>query len=182
MAMDRRSALAAVGVVSGLQLSGCAARSRSPSADRYCYQARAQSRSRPTCTPGPVPDSATDAQAKRFEAVPGGLVVYVVRHRWGDAVNVVNVGIDRGPRVATVPSSLVRLVIPPGTHRLAFDWRKGQGDIEIKGQGGQVLFVELIGSLWFWNEWYRLEMGEPSIQERALKSRLVADVKVGDDE
>lgn len=45
-----------------------------------------------------------------------------------------------------------------------------------------MLFVELIGSLWFWNEWYRLEMADASIRDRAIKSRLVADVKVAGSE
>lgn len=51
--------------------------------------------------------------------------------------------------------------------------------LDVRGDAGQVVFVELIGSLWFWNEWYRLEMGDSSIRDRAMKSRLVADVKVG---
>lgn len=66
----------------------------------------------------------------------------------------------------------------PGAHRLAFNWAKGHGDLEVRGAAGQVIFVDLVGSLWFWNEWYRLDIGEPSIQARALKSRLVADLRV----
>lgn len=121
-----------------------------------------------------------DARAKRFEAVPGSLVVFVVRHRWADTVNVVNLGIDEVAPVATVPASLVRLVLAPGAHRLKFEWRKGKGEMEVRGDAGQALFVDLVGSLWAWNEWYRLEQGEPSIRDRAFKCRLVADVKVGE--
>lgn len=129
-----------------------------------------------------MPDLSADARAKKFEVVPGSLVVYVVRRRWGDAVNVVNVGVDNGALVATTPASFVRLVLTPGAHRLSFEWKKGRGDLEVRGEAGQVLFVELIGSLWFWNEWYRLELADTSIRDRAMKSRLVADVKVAGNE
>lgn len=177
--MDRRSVLTALATGCGLQLSGCAGTPRGEPDGRYCYRSHARPRSRLTCTLGPVPDAATEERAKRFEAVPAGTVIYVVRHRWGDTVNLVNLTVDGGTPVTTTPGSLVRYVVKPGGHRLAFDWKKGKGDIEVRGEAGQVLFVELIGSLWFWNEWYRLEMGEPSIRDRALKSRLIADMDVG---
>lgn len=177
--MRRRVAIAGVLTIGGLQLSGCAERPLRPPDDRYCFHAMKRSGSKPTCTPGPVPDLAVDAKAKLFEPVPGSLVVYVVRRRWGDTAYAVNVAVDGGALVATTPASLVRLVVAPGIHRLSFEWKKGKGELDLRGDAGQVLFVELIGSLWFWNEWYRLEMGDSSVRDRALKSRLVADVKVG---
>lgn len=178
MTMGRRSALAALLMVGGLQLSGCAVRPRWEPDGRYCYRVHAHPRNRLTCTPGPVPDAAAEERAKRFEAVPARLVVYVVRHHWGDVVNLVNLTIDGGASVATTPASLVRFVAEPGVHRLAFDWKKGRGDLEVRGQAGQVLFVALVGSLWFWDESYRLETSAPSIRDRALKSRLVADLNL----
>ena len=95
-------------------------------------------------------------------------------------MNVVNLAVDGGALVATTPASLVRWVVPPGAHRLAFEWKKGTGDLELRGDAGQVLFVDLVGSLWLWNESYRMEIGGPSSRDKALKSRLVADVKVGE--
>jgi len=178
--MRRRVAIAGALTIGGLQLSGCAARPLRPPDDRYCFNAMTRSGSKPSCTPGPVPDIAADAKAKLFEPVPGSLVVYVVRRRWGDTVNVVNLAVDGGALVATTPASLVRWVVPPGGHRLAFEWKKGKGDLELRGDAGQVLFVDLVGSLWLWNESYRMEIGGPSSRDKALKSRLVADVKVGE--
>lgn len=180
--MDRRIAIAGLVAIAGPPLSGCAGMPRKPPDDRYCFQVKTHAGSRPTCTPGPVPDLSADAHAKKFEVVPGSLVVYIVRQRWGDAVNVVNVGVDGEALVATTPASFIRLVLAPGAHRLGFEWKKGRGDLEVRGEAGQVLFVELIGSLWFWNEWYRLEMADASIRSRAMKSRLVADVKVAGNE
>lgn len=175
----RRVAIVSVLSLGSLQLAGCAERPLRPPDDRYCFRAKTRSGSKPTCTPGPVPDLAADEKAKRFEPVPGSLVVYVVRRRWGDAAYVVNVTMDGGELVGTTPASFVRLVVPPGLHKLSFEWKKGRGVLDVRGDAGQVVFVELIGSLWFWNEWYRLEMGDSSIRDRAMKSRLVADVKVG---
>ena len=163
-------------------MSGCAERPLKPPDDRYCFRVKTKTGSKPTCTPAAVPDLAADAQAKKFEPVPGSLVVYLVRRRWGDVVNVVNVGVDGGALGATTPASFVRLILTPGSHRLGYEWKKGKGDLELRGDAGQVLFVELIGSLWFWNEWYRLEMADASIRDRAIKSRLVADVKVAGSE
>ena len=175
--MDRRSTLASVALASSWLVSGCASAPRSLPVNRDCFRVRA-ARLRQACTSGPIPDAAIDAQAKRFEPVPGRLAIYVVRHRWGDYVNVEQVGLVGGPMVSTVPLSLVRLVVAPGVHRLAFNWAKGHGELGVRGEAGQVLWVELVGSLWIWNEWYRLEAGDSSLRARALKSRLVADVNV----
>jgi hypothetical protein len=174
--MDRRSVIVSSAALGSLVLSGCASTPRTPLNDRHCYWARTRSRSKPTCTAGPIPDLAADERAKRFEPVPGRLVIYVVRHRWGDTVNMVRVGMMGGALVSTTPASMVRLVVPPGGHRLVFEWAKGQGSLDVRGEAGQVLFVELVGSLWFWNEYYRFETGESSLRDRALKCRLVADV------
>lgn len=177
IAMHRRSALVSLGAASSWLVSGCTSVPGAVLNDRYCFRTQT-TRFRPACTPGPIPDAATDTLAKRFEPVPGRLVIYVVRHRWGDYVNVVQVGFVGGRMVSTVPLSLVRLVAAPGVHRLAFSWAKGNGELEVRGEAGQVLLVDLVGSLWIWNEWYRWETGDPSIRERALKSRLVADLSL----
>ncbi len=177
---NKRIAMMGLAVLVGLQLSGCAQPHRNAPDYRYCYHAKTHSGSRPTCTPGPVPDLSADAKAKQFAPVPQRLVVYVVRNRWGDAVNVVNLAVDGGTQSATTPASMVRLVMAPGAHRLTFEWKKGRGDLEIHGVAGQVLFVDLVGSLWFWNESYRLEIGGAASRDKAAKSRLVADVRVGE--
>jgi len=79
----------------------------------------------------------------------------------------------------TVPASFVRFVTAPGPACLTFQWAKGSGELVVQGEAGQVVFVDLVGSLWFWNENYRLEPGDLHSKERVLKSRLVADVEVG---
>lgn len=175
--MNRRTALASV-ALGCAALAGCAGVSPVVPDDRYCFRTHGPTGNKSICTPGPVPDEAADAQAKRFEPEPGKLTIFVVRRHWGDSLNVVRVGVAGEQMVPTVPASLVKMVVAPGGHRLVFDWAKGSGDLAIHGEAGQVLFVDLVGSLWIWNEWYRLELGEPSIRAQALKSRLVADVRL----
>ena len=177
--MHRRIFLAGSMAFGAPLLSGCASPPRDLSENAYCYHAHGRPRTQTTCAPLSIPSLAADEAAKRFAPVPGQLVVYVVRHRVGDTVNTVHVG-AAGDRLApTVPASMVRLVMPPGSHRLLFDWKKGAGELSILGSAGQVLFVELVGDLWLWSERYRLVMAEPSIRHRALISRLVADLTVG---
>lgn len=177
--MYRRAFLAGYASLGIPLLSGCAGPQREFSDDGYCFRAHGRPRTEVTCTPQPIPSLAADEEAKRFTPVPDQVVVYIVRHRIGDTVNTVHVGAAGDRFVPTVPASMVRLLMPPGAHRLLFDWKKGSGELSILGSAGQVLFVELVGELWLWSERYRLVVAEPSIRHRALISRLVADLKVG---
>ena len=178
--MDRRAVLAWMSCDTGsLLLPGCASFLRGRSVGPQCYRARNGPGIKAICTPEAVPDEEAESRAKRFEPVAGQLTIYLVRHRWGDAANRVKVGIAGERLVTTIPASLIRIAVPPGKHLLVFNWAKGHGVLQVQGDAGQVLFVDLVGSLWIWNEWYRLEMGDPSFRDRAMKSRLVADVKLG---
>ena len=171
--------LIVVGAVGGaaLLLAGCANKPlRSANADgSYCFRVNCKSR-RKTCTPQAVPDIAVDAQAKAFQADANALTVYVVRKRWADAVNVVELSVD-GRRVAsTVPNSFVRFKLAPGSHRIAALWQGESIEQEIAGVDGQLVVVELIGSVWAWASNYKLEVGAfESGRLRVQSSRLVAD-------
>lgn len=79
---------------------------------------------RAVCTPEPVPSATAEADAKRFEATPGVLTVYVVRSAWVDAVRPLTVSVDGDSQLGTLPRSLIRLRPPPGTHQLAFEWNE----------------------------------------------------------
>src|SRR4029434_532416 len=84
VAMNRRTVIACLATIAGPLLSGCAERPLKPPDDRSCCELKTKTVSKPMCTPAAVPDLAADAQAKKFEPVPGSLVVYLVRRRWGD--------------------------------------------------------------------------------------------------
>ena len=75
-----------------------------------------------TCTAAPVPSLNADAQAKQFAPDPNALTVYVVRRNWGDGRNFVKVQADDGATVETLPNTMVRYRLKPGSHTIAFDF------------------------------------------------------------
>jgi hypothetical protein len=126
-----------------------------------------------------VPPAAVEAQAKRFEGRPDALTLYIVRKRWGDAVNRVSVSIDDRTSVITIPESLVRITAAPGTHQLAAEWAGKAQTVSVTGAAGQVRFVQLIGFLGPFKDEYRWEdLDEAGARKRAFASKLIADVDV----
>ncbi|KQP13313.1 hypothetical protein [Pseudorhodoferax sp. Leaf267] len=161
-------------------MAGCAAL---PAPDRsveavHCYQSRVDRYRKGPCTTAPVPSLNADAQAKRFEADPLLLTVYVVRQSWGDGANVLSVEVDGGPAIETLPDSMVRLRLGPGQHALVFTFEGQRREARVAGSGGDVRFVRLAGTAWAWGSAYKWA-SEPQIdiQKRAARTRLVADVK-----
>lgn len=175
----RRSVLTGLLAAGLVPLAGCMSKPVRPanSDGTYCHAIGKWHSRKLTCTTAPIPSEQAEAQAKRFEAAAGLLTVYVVRKRWGDARNVVRLTADLGPAIVTVPESFVRLRLKPGAHKLVADWDEGRAALDITGTAGEVLFVELIGSVWSWGSSYRLESGDPGeSRTRALGLRMVADV------
>jgi len=177
--LSRRWVLGALAAAT-VPLAGCATRPlRSANADgTYCFR-RGRVRGHPpaACTPTKIPPGSVEAEAKRFEPAPDRLTLYVVRKRWGDSENVVRIASDGAAWVITVPESFARLRLAPGSHQLTAHWSDATTALQISGQPGEVLYVELIGSTWAWGSTYRLELGDPrTVRARAADLRLVADV------
>ena len=176
---QRRNLLIGLAAVGLVPLAGCMTKPVRPAnADgTYCFAIGKSYSRKLTCTTAPIPSEQVETAAKRFEAAPDRLTVYVVRKRWGDVRNAVRLTPDLGPAIVTVPESLVRLRLKPGLHTLAADWDEGRASIDIAGAAGEVVFVELAGSVWSWGSSYRLERGEPTeSRARAAPLRVVADV------
>ena len=109
---------ASVVVVVGL-LAGCATPpAPDPTAEvPYCHKTN---KGRViACTAAPVPSLNADAQAKQFAADPNALTVYVVRRNWSDGRNFVKVQVDDGAPVETLPDTMVRYRLKPGSHSIA---------------------------------------------------------------
>ena len=175
----RRGVLTGLLVAGLTPLAGCMNKPLRPANTdgTYCYSVGKSLRRNETCTTAPIPTMQAEAEAKRFEPSPGLLTVYVVRKRWGDAKNVVRLTPNQGSAVTMVPESFVRLRLTPGTNKLAAAWDEGNTALEVTGKAGEVVFVELIGSVWSWGSSYRLEQGSAAAsRERALGLRLVADI------
>lgn len=174
----RRTLLLAVGA-SALLTTGCMTKPlRSANADgTYCSRFGKSYRPTLTCTSTPIPSEKVEADAKRFEPTPGKLTVYLVRKRWADAQNVVRVSADGAAAVDTVPESFARWRLPAGSHRLTVTWPQGSAGLEITGAAGEVVFVEVIGTVLSWGSNYRLERGDAAeSRQRMVPLRLVADV------
>ncbi len=163
----------AIGV---LALSGCACPWERPArADgTYCYVLGKVRNS--VCTVQTVPSIDADRQAKRFQPDEQAFTLYVVRYRWADASRRVPVTIDTGSEVTTVPGSMVRLRLKPGTHRLSFTWQ-GETKVQtVEGRAGDVQFIQLVVSSWSWSRTCEWDSAHPDdARARALKTRLVAD-------
>lgn len=176
---ERRGVLTGLLVVGLTPLAGCMSiPPRSANQDgTYCHAAGNSLRRKETCTTAPIPSLQVEAEAKRFEPTAGLLTVYVVRKRWGDTRNEVRLTTGLGTTAMTVPESLVRMRLKPGTHRLVAEWGESSTSLDFSGVAGEVLFVELIGSVWSWSSNYRLERGDPTASRaRAAPLRLVADL------
>lgn len=179
MNLARRRAMLFLVGSSALLTAGCMTKPLRPAnADgSYCFRIGKSYRPTLTCTSAPIPSEQIEADAKRFEPTPGKLTVYLVRKRWGDAKNLVRVGSDGVPAVELVPESFARWRLPAGSHRLSVTWAEGSAHLDVTGAAGEVVFVEVIGSVWVWGSNYRLERGDAAESRRRAETlRLVADV------
>ncbi len=164
-------------LASGALLAGCATPPPpDPAAELpHCYKTN---KGRViACTKLPAPSLNADAEAKRFAPDPKVLTVYVVRRNWGDGRNFVKVQADSGPAVETLPDTMVRLKLRPGTHTIAFEFEGARQSKSVEGKAGDVRFVRIDGVVWSWKSTYEwADEPEEKIRERARKARLVADL------
>lgn len=129
------------------------------------------------CTAAPVPSLNADAQAKQFAADPNALTVYVVRRNWSDGRNFVKVQVDDGAAVETLPDTMVRYRLKPGSHSIAFEAEGQRSVLNVAGKASEVRFVRIDGVVWAWKSTFSWATeSEDSIRKRALKARLIADV------
>ena len=177
-ATPRRLVLMALGATA-LGASGCMTKPLRPvNADgTYCHSIGKSFRPTRTCTPTAVPSDFVEAEAKRFDADPAALTLYILRRRWGDALLVVPVTVDSLASAATIPESLVRVRLAPGAHKVSTKWTGQTIEIAIEGRAGDLRAVELIGSEWPWGASFRWASAQiAEIKTRAQVSKLVADL------
>ena len=131
------------------------------------------------CTKAPVPSLNADVQAKQFVPDPNALTVYVVRRNWADGRLFVNVQADGGAAVDTLPNTMVRYKLKPGSHTIAFDFEGQRQSAAVQGKAGEVRFVRIDGNVSVWKSSFTWASdSEDSIRERALKARLIADLTI----
>lgn len=178
MNLRRFAALVFFGAMAAL-LSGCATPPARPvEADgTYCFRIGKSYRPKLTCTALPVPSDVIEADAKRFESTPDAGTLYIVRRRWSDKANRVPVFVDDQPAVLTIPDSMVRVRLRPGNHQVVIEWEAKRYVKSVNARAGEVLFVEVDGSVWSWGSTYMwAEPDADGARKRAFRSKLVADV------
>ncbi|MGE5525714.1 MAG: hypothetical protein ACM3SS_18510 [Rhodospirillaceae bacterium] len=88
----------------------------------------------------PLPPSPQDIEAKRFEAVPGQSVIYVVRAYPDASYEGATLWLDDRVMGSTFPGTYFRWVVPPGRHRIA-GYAGDSGNIVLDTAPGRVYFV-----------------------------------------
>ena len=116
------------------------------------------------------------AAARRVEPSPNGLTIYVVRDRWTDARHLVPIDID-GRTAQTLPMSFVRAQLPPGRHTVRLSFEGVTSAIDVEGRAGDIVVVDLAGSVWSWASSFRWEPAVRSgMVERLRRLRLTGEI------
>jgi hypothetical protein len=87
-----------------------------------------------------MPSSPEDVQAKRFEAVPGRAVVYVVRSPL-DSQEISGLVLGESGQIGTQPGTYYRWEVGPGTHRVAGSGPANES-VTLNAAPGGVYFLE----------------------------------------
>jgi hypothetical protein len=103
----------------------------------------------------------------------------VVRRNWADGRNFVTVQGDSAAGVETLPNTMVRFRFKPGRHTVAFEFDGQRQTTTVEGRAGEMRLVRIEGVVWSWKSSYSwVTEPESATRERALKSRLVADLLI----
>lgn len=160
-----------------LAAAGCAAPGPQDPDLRSPYCAKTNKGRVYACTSKAVPSLREDAEAKRFSPEPGSFTVSVVRSSWSDRRNVVAVRANDAPAVETLPDTMVRFRLKPGTHQLALAFDGQERWLTVSGGAGEAQQLLLKGDIWAGSSSYAWLPGADSqAREKAMNTRLVADV------
>jgi hypothetical protein len=133
------------------------------------------------CATPPAPDPTAEVpychKTNKGRVIACTLTVYVVRRNWSDGRNFVKVQVDDGAAVETLPDTMVRYRLKPGSHSIAFEAEGQRSVLNVAGKASEVRFVRIDGVVWAWKSTFSWATeSEDSIRKRALKARLIADV------
>ena len=157
-----------------LGIAGCASPVDRIAEKPYCHTDRGRNG---YCTKDPAPSIAKDDEAKSFASVPEALTVYVVRY-WGDGHHPLDISVDGGAAMETVPNSMIRLRLKEGTHQITFNVGGKTFDRTISGTKGEVRLLGITGTDWIWgnsSHWWTDDSVD-QLKRRALRSRLIKDI------
>jgi hypothetical protein len=159
-----------------LALAGCATPVDRLAEKPYCHTDRGRNA---YCTKDAVPSLAMDEEAKQFSSDPKTLTIYVVRY-WGDGHHPMDISVNGGAAMDTVPNSMIRLRMKPGSHRISFSVEGKSFDRTISGMAGDVRLVGITGTDWSWGSsshaWS--DDSDDQVKRPARRSRLIKDISL----
>ncbi len=159
-----------------LALAGCATPVDRYAEKPYCHTDRGRNA---YCTKENAPSLSKDEESKLFSSDPGALIVYVVRY-WGDGHHPLDISIDGAMSMETVPNSMIRLRLKPGSHRISFAVAGKSYDRIINGSAGDVKLLGVTGTDWSWGSsshaW--ADDSDDQVKQQARRSRLIKDVSL----
>jgi hypothetical protein len=156
-----------------LGISGCATPVDRLAEKPYCHTDRGTNA---ICTKDVAPSLANDEEAKSFTSAPDALTVYVVRY-WREGHHPLDVSVDGGAAMETVPNSMIRLRLKEGTHKLTFSVNGKTFDRTITGAKGEVRLLGITGTDWIWGSSSHAWTNDTDeqVKPHALRSRLIKD-------
>ena len=161
-------------LVAVLALAGCATPVDRLAEKPYCHTDRGRNA---YCTKDAAPSLTRDEEAKQFSSDPEALTVFVVRY-WGDGHHPMDISVDGGAAMETVPNSMIRLRMKAGSHRISFSVGGNLFDRTISGMKGEVQLLGITGTDWIWgnsSHWWTDDSVD-QLKRRALRSRLIKDI------
>ena len=121
----------------------------------------------------PLPPSPQEIEAKRFEAVPGKAVIYLVRDYPDISREVATVMLDDNMMGSTYPGTFFRWVVEPGRHQIR-GFAGDNGSMIIDVAPGHVYYVQQSytrGFTGFGHSFFRL-IPEPYGRGAVMRSEL----------
>jgi hypothetical protein len=97
---------------------------------------------------------------------------------WGDGHHPLDISVDGGAAMETVPNSMIRLRLKEGTHQITFNVGGKTFDRTISGTKGEVQLLGITGTDWIWgnsSHWWTDDSVD-QLKRRALRSRLIKDI------
>lgn len=88
-----------------------------------------------------LPPSPQDLQAKKFEAVPGKAVIYIVRNQPDLSPHHGTLTLDDVGMITTFPGTYYRWEVAPGSHRVA-SYAIGTASVAFQAEAGRIYFVQ----------------------------------------
>ena len=120
-----------------------------------------------------LPLTPEDIQARKFEAVPDKVVIYLVRDSPDFSSIQSQVSVGDKLLLKTYPGTYYRWEVPPGMHRIS-GYGSDIGAISVQAERGRIYFVQQrVSGIYMANSMFAV-VGEPEGRAAVLRAVLLA--------